>query len=190
MRTVLLVVGLLTLNANVAGAQAACPANLPQEFKIELIRIGTDMVNDHGKMVSRIYGDIGVNNANMGRFYENPTRKIAAGTYRGVLRYQSDHNFVQSSCGQISPAGDFLLEVTGVKNANGAPRTNLLFHPGALPSNSEGCVLLGARKFDSVGNPLPLDPQSPLVKIRHEFYGTDNPVACPNKAITITIKDP
>jgi hypothetical protein len=115
MRGIALLAGLLTLYANAAGAQT-CAARLPKEFKIELIRIGTDIVNDHGTIVSRIFGDIGVNNANMGRFYENSTRKVVAGTYRGVLRYRSDHNFVQSSCGQISTTRDFLLEVTGVKN--------------------------------------------------------------------------
>jgi hypothetical protein len=170
-------------------AQSLCPPNLPDEFRIELKRLGTDKVNDQGKTVARIYGDVGVNNHNLGRFYENPSLKISAGTYRGVLRYQGDHNFVQTSCGQMSRKGDFLLEVTGVKGSDGQPRTNILFHPGALPSNSRGCILFGARKFDSNHQPLPLERTDTLVRIRQAFYNTDNPVACPNKRITITISE-
>lgn len=166
-----------------------CPAGLPEEFKIELIRLGQDEVVDHGLRVKRLYGDIGVNNKNLGRFYENPARKIPAGTYKGLLRYQSEHNFVQSACGAIARDGDFLLEVSNVKQ-DGRTRSNILFHPGGLPSNSDGCVLFGARKFDAQGKPLPLDADYPLVKLRREFYGTDNPVSCPNKQIAIIVKDP
>ncbi|HXT13096.1 MAG TPA: DUF5675 family protein [Candidatus Angelobacter sp.] len=35
--------------------------------------------------------------------------------------------------------GDFLVEITGVPG-----RTNILFHGGNQPKNSEGCILLGA----------------------------------------------
>lgn len=182
--------GLYVLAATIAHAQGGCPSGLPDEFKVELFRLGTDRVNDHGNVVERIFGDVGVNNKNVGRFYENPFKKIPAGTYRGVLRYRSDHNFVQSSCGQLARTGDFLLEVSDVKSPSGQPRTNILFHPGALPSNSEGCILFGARKLDAKGAPLPLDSSNPLVKIRREFYGTENPVSCPNKRITIVITDP
>ena len=186
---VALTILLTCANSYDAQSQGVCPGNLPDEFKIELIRIGTDKVEDKGQVADRIYGDVGVNAQNYGRFYENPTKKIAAGTYRGLLRYQSDHNFVQQSCGQISRKGDFLLEVADVKGSDGKPRTNILFHPGARPSNSAGCVLFGARKFDASGQPLPLDPNDTLVKIRRAFYGTDDPIACPNKFITITIRE-
>jgi hypothetical protein len=170
-------------------SQGTCPGNLPKEFKIELMRLGTDQVDDHGTTRARIFGDVGVNNQNFGRFYENPQRKIPAGIYKGVLRYHSDHNFVQSSCGEMAREGDFLVEVADVKMQDGRPRTNILFHPGVFPSNSDGCILFGARKRDLQGNPLPLAPDDPLVKIRREFYGTDNPVSCPNKRITITITE-
>ena len=172
-----------------AYSQQTCPANSPPQVRVELIRLGTDLVNDRGQQVSRIFGDVGVNNKNVGRFYENPQRKISAKTYRGVLRYRSDHNFVQSSCGVLSRTGDFLLEVANVKGPNGVSRSNILFHPGFLPSHSEGCVLFGGRKRDSQGNLLPLEQDNPLVAIRREFYGTDNPVACPNKEITVKISE-
>jgi hypothetical protein len=169
-------------------AQGTCPSSLPNEFKIELIRLGTDEIQDGNVKKKRVFGDIGVNNQNFGRFYENPDVMIPEGTYKGSLRYQSDHNFVVSSCGVAARSGDFLIEVNGVKDANGGNRSNILFHPGFLPSHSQGCVLFGARQRDSQGNLLPLAPDYPLVKIRKEFYGTDNPVSCPNKVITIVVK--
>jgi hypothetical protein len=178
----------LLLFAPDAKAQGTCPSSLPNEFKIELIRIGTDEVQDGDVKKKRVYGDIGLNNQNFGRFYENPDVMIPEGTYRGSLRYQSDHNFVVSSCGVAAQSGDFLIEVTGVKDVNGGSRSNILFHPGFLPSHSRGCVLFGARERDPRGNLLPLGLNYPLVKIRREFYGTDNPVQCPNKIITIVVK--
>ncbi|HEX7890726.1 MAG TPA: hypothetical protein VF522_15305 [Ramlibacter sp.] len=170
-----------------AHAQGTCPATHPSEFKIELKRLGVDEVMDNGVKVPRVYGDIGVNGQNFGRFYENPALKIAAGVYRGTLRYESNHNFVQGSCGEIGRQGDFLLEVSGVKAADGAKRTDILFHPGFKPSHSKGCVLFGARQRDAAGNPKPLSPDEPLVKLRRAFYGTDTPNQCPNKVITITV---
>ncbi|MBK1836654.1 hypothetical protein JHL17_04445 [Azospirillum sp. YIM B02556] len=137
--------------------------------------------------MDRIYGDIGVNGQNIGRFYENPEKLITTGTYQGVLRYRSDKNFVQSSCGEIARDGDFLLEIAGVKRADGKPRTAILLHPGFLPSHSEGCILMGPRKRGADAKPLPLDADSPLVKLRRAFYGTDNPIACPDRGITIIV---
>jgi hypothetical protein len=186
MRGILCLLGVVI--ATQASAQGSCPVTLPNEFKIELIRRGTDEVDDKGVKVKRIYGDIGINNRNFGRFYENPTVMIPEGTYKGALRYNSEHNFVVSSCGVAARTGDFLIEVTGVKDANGNLRSNILFHPGVLPSHSQGCVLFGARKRDQQGNLLPLEPDYPLVRIRREFYGTDNTVQCPNKVITIIVK--
>ncbi|NYF52358.1 hypothetical protein HDF12_002757 [Edaphobacter lichenicola] len=168
--------------------QGTCPAKIPNEFKIDLVRLGTDEVIDRGVKVKRVYGDIGINNQNFGRFYENPMVMIPEGSYTGNLRYQSNHNFVLSRCGVATREGDFLIEVNGVKDAGGKTRADILFHPGALPSNSQGCVLFGARKKDPDGGLLPLDSDYPLVKVRQAFYGTDDPKECPNKVITITVK--
>jgi hypothetical protein len=149
---------------------------------------GQDEVIDKGVKVSRVYGDIGVNGQNFGRFYENPNTRIPEGTYLGNLRYQSNYNFVVSKCGTAAREGDFLIEVTGVRDPSGKARTDILFHPGALPSNSKGCILFGARQKDSQGNLLPLGSDYPLVRVRQAFYGTDDPRECPNKVITITVK--
>ncbi|MBL8178828.1 MAG: hypothetical protein JNK48_29405 [Bryobacterales bacterium] len=171
-----------------ARPQGTCPASLPNEFKLELIRLGTETVTDKGgTSVKRVYGDIAVNNVNFGRFYENPAVMIPTGTYVGALRYQSNHNFVLSSCGAAARRGDFLIEVSGVRDGSGNARSDILFHPGELPSQSRGCILFGARKRDAAGELLPLGPDYPLAKIRREFYGTDDPLQCPNKRITIVV---
>jgi hypothetical protein len=163
---------------------------LPSDFTVDLIRVGTDSVDDKGITTSRVYGDIGVNGQNIGRFYENPDTKIAAGTYSGSLRYYSDHNFVQSKCGVLARDGDFLLEISGVSDAKGGARSNILIHPGMLPSHSAGCILAGARTRDPSGALLPLDDQSPLKKLRRMFYGTDDPLSCPNRRIVMHVVDP
>lgn len=155
-------------------AQGTCPATLPNEFKMELIRVGTDEVIDSGVKVTRVYGDVWRQQSELGRFFDE-------GTYQGTLRYHSNHNFVVSSCGVAAQTRDFLIEVKGVKDANGKSRSKILFHPGFLPSHSEGCVLFGARERDAQGNLLPLGPDYPLVKIRREFYGTNDPAQCPNR---------
>ena len=178
----------LLLFAPEVRAQGTCPSSSPNEFKIELIRLGMDEIEDKGVKKKRVYGDIGVNNQNFGRFYENPDVMIPEGTYKGSLRYESKHDFVVSSCGVAARTGDFLIEVDDVKDASGAANPNILFHPGFLPSHSKGCILFGARKRDAQGNFLPLEPDYPLVRIRKEFYGTDNPVSCPNKVITIVVR--
>jgi hypothetical protein len=168
-------------------AQDACRADQAKNFTVKLVRLGTESVNDGGKSVGRVFGDISVNGQVVGRFYENPDKIIPAGTFQGTLRYASNHNFVQSACGEMSRQGDFLLEITNVSDERGNKRTNILLHPGWLPRHSEGCVLVGQRKRDSNGGYLPLDPDSPLRKLRMIFYGSDNPIACPDKRITINI---
>ena len=171
-----------------AAAQGqSCQASHAEEFRVELKRVAIDEVVDNGHKTARIYGDVGVNGQNIGRFYENPQLRIEPGIYKGVLRYQSNHNFVQSSCGEMAREGDYLLEVAEVRGADGAKRSDILLHPGFKPSHSKGCVLLGARKRGTDGKPLPLAADEPLVKMRRAFYGTDNPIACPNKRIVIVV---
>jgi hypothetical protein len=44
-----------------AKAQESCSAPSPAEFKIELVRLGTDEVVDKGVKAKRVFGDIGIN---------------------------------------------------------------------------------------------------------------------------------
>lgn len=187
----LFVVGSLVVGAGSVRGQGVCSAASPEPFKVDLVRLGQEPVDDNGKQVLRGYGDLAANGVNLGRFYENPAKMIPAGTYTGIVRYRSEKGFVQSACGQMGHSGDFLLEVANVTATDGRAMTHILLHPGRLPRHSDGCILVGQRPYSSGPKPapLPMPASSPLVKLRNAFYGTNEPNACPNKKITIVISD-
>lgn len=184
------VASLAASNAGVAQETCQPPKYDANTFVIEFKRLGTDKVADNGETVERVYGDIAVQGVNVGRFYENPDKKIQAGAFRGLMRYHSKKGFAQSNCGVIGVDGDFLIELADVKGQDGTPKTHVLLHPGNRPSHSDGCILAGARRYGADGKPLPLSPSDPLWKIRRAFYGTDTPKQCPDKAIRIVVRDP
>ncbi len=131
-----------------------------------------------------VTGTISVNGQQIGMAYENDELKIPPGTYPGMLRYISGHNFVGGPMGTIGKTGDFLLEISGVPGG----RTDILFHGGNQPQHSRGCILLGPVGRDP-GSSIPsLDDQHPLRQMRLLFYGTDVPNSTPDEAITIQIQ--
>jgi hypothetical protein len=85
--------------------------------------------------------------------------------------------------GKLSTKGEFLLEASGVTG-----RTDILLHQGNAPKHSLGCILLGPAKRGPDGG-VTIGSDHPLRKLRLAFYGTDDPVSCPNKNITITVSD-
>jgi hypothetical protein len=125
-----------------------------------------------------ITGTISVNGTKIGHAFENADLKIPTGDYPGTMRYFSSNGFVQGPSGSMGNKGDFLLEVANVPG-----RTNILLHGGNKPQHSKGCILLGAVTHDGSAKVAP----EPLQKLRRMFYGSDNPNATPDKAITITI---
>jgi hypothetical protein len=133
-----------------------------------------------------VLGTLSVNGVPLGDVVENEVLRIKPGTYRGVLRYVSGNNFVQGPLGAMSESGDFLLEVAGV---NG--RSNLLIHTGTKPWHSEGCILAGAAKKTKVNGKdlVTISDDTTLRKMRMKFYGVDQPKACPNKTVQVSIKD-
>ncbi len=133
-------------------------------------------------------GTISVNGQIIGSTLENDEYRIPPGRYPGALRYLSHRNFVQNPNGEMFYTGDFLLEIAGVKDWKGRTRTDILFHGGSKPINSEGCILLGSVGKPTNGVPT-ISPDHPLYKLRLAFYGTDTPAASPNKTITIEIID-
>lgn len=144
-----------------------------------------DIVIQRDKVVGKlVYGTIFLNDKELGAAFENDDLKIPAGTYKGIMRYNSGKNFVLSTLGKMSKKGDFLLEVSNVPNK----RTDILLHPGTLPNHSKGCILLGPARKGPNGA-VTIDDTHPLRKLRLEFYGTDDPISSPNKDITITIKE-
>jgi hypothetical protein len=134
-----------------------------------------------------VVGELRINGKLIGEVIENDAVKIKAGSYKGVMRYGSNKNFVQGPLGVMAEKGDFLLEVSRV-----AGRTNLLIHTGTKPWHSEGCVLAGAAVKKNVdGKTIVLIQEgTTLREMRKAFYGTDaEPNACPNKTVKVQIKD-
>ena len=133
-----------------------------------------------------VLGTLTVNGELLGDVLENDALKVAAGKYRGRMRYVSEKNFVQGPLQQMAEQGDFLLEIMGVKG-----KSNILVHSGTKPWHSEGCILAGAAVKKTVNGKttVHISSDSTLSKLRRKFYGTDTPKSCPDKRITITIND-
>jgi hypothetical protein len=131
-----------------------------------------------------VTGSLIVNSQVIGKTYENANRMISSGSFTGVLRYVSGHNFVQGPFGSIAHTGDFLLEVANVPG-----RTGILFHGGNKPAHSQGCILLGGVGKDPKTQVPHLEYDHPLRKLRRAFYGRENPVVTPDKNITVRVSD-
>jgi hypothetical protein len=131
-----------------------------------------------------IPGHIYLNGELLGKTYERSGVKIPSGDYKGLMRYRSNHHFVQGEQGAMNSHGDFLLEASGVKH-----RTNILLHTGNKPRHSDGCVLLGPIKSTDTkqGKVYSVSDDNPLRKLRLAFYGTDQPVSSPNKTVVISV---
>lgn len=152
---------------------------LAEDFVVEIVR--------QSDKDGLIYGTIGVNGGGIGGAFENADLAIPVGTYKGVLRFWSQKNFVQGEFGQLGKVGDFLLEVADVKSGT-KTRTDILLHAGNKPHHSRGCILLGpaSSKVDGAAS---VDQGHPLRVLRRMFYGKDNPDSTPNKNITIIVTD-
>jgi hypothetical protein len=130
-----------------------------------------------------VHSSIFLNGEEIGSAFENDKLKIPAGSYVGLLRYNSGRNFVQGKSGKLSNKGDFLLEVSGVED-----RTDILLHQGNAPRHSKGCILLGPA-HRGPDDAVLVGSEHPLYKLRLAFYGTDEPLSCPNINIIISIEE-
>jgi Family of unknown function (DUF5675) len=171
--------GRVIVTALCAIASAPLPG-AQEEFEIHIVRM-----KPKGELLP---GMISVGKEVIGRCYENASLRIPAGIYKGVLRYWSPKGFAQGPFGELGKTGDFLLEVADVKAPNGTPRTDILFHGGDKPHQSQGCILLGPVVKTAKGGVV--DDKHPLRILRLKFYGTDSPIASPDKAIRIIVTDP
>jgi len=146
------------------------------------------VIQRHTSANNLVTGTISLNGTVVGAAYENDDLKIPAGTYKGIMRYTSQKGFVQGEGGAMANEGDFLIEASNVSDAT-RRRTNILLHGGNKPQHSQGCILLGA--VGRAPNGQAQVPEGhPLRTLRLAFYGTDTPIASPNKAISITILNP
>ena len=94
---------------------------------------------------------------------------IPAGTYRGILRYDK--------------MDAWRIQLDGVPG-----RSGVQIHIGNVVAQSTGCILVGTRLEEGslcrVGGSA-----AAYGELKKAFYGSDNPVATPNKAISVTLVD-
>lgn len=92
---------------------------------------------------------------------------IPDGTYPGTLRY--DH------------ADRWRIELSGVPG-----RTSVQIHTGNTPDDTEGCILVGLKLGADLCSVV--DSKKAYDALRTAFYGSANPTATPNKAITVAVE--
>lgn len=92
---------------------------------------------------------------------------IPKGTYSGILRYDK-------------PDG-WRIQLEDVPD-----RTGIQIHMGNYTSNTTGCILVGANA--NVENCTVTGSATAYAKLKEKFYGTPNPISCPNLNILITFK--
>ena len=134
-------------------------------------------------------GDIYINGKKVGQTYENTTKRIDSGRYKGRVKYDSKRGHAQGSGGKMSNKGDFLLEVAKARGPGGSRRTAILFHAGEAPKRSTGCIMLGNISENRGGNKKVYRTHT-LRKLREHFYGSDTPIACPDVEVQIIIENP
>lgn len=96
---------------------------------------------------------------------------IPAGTYPGTLRY--DHT-----------------DAWRIELQNVPGRTNVQIHVGNEPDQSKGCILVGLQLSSDLCSIVGGTSAPAYAALKKAFYGTDNPVATPDKTITVQILDP
>lgn len=92
---------------------------------------------------------------------------IPAGTYSGMLRYDK--------------ADKWRIQLQGVPG-----RTAVQIHIGNYTRDIKGCVLIGSAA--DVTNCTVTGSKTAYTKLKEKFYGTSNPVSCPNVNIVITFQ--
>jgi hypothetical protein len=94
---------------------------------------------------------------------------IPSKTYAGNIRYdKNDHWRIE------------------LRNEDTAPRSGVQIHVGNFPKDVEGCILPGMEVVNSKSEVL--DSATAYNRIKAAFYDSDDPVASPNKAISLDIR--
>jgi hypothetical protein len=138
----------------------------PSEFKLTVARKHRD-----SKCTS---GYLAVNGKIITYTLELPWRgnaplisSIPDGSYSAILRY--DH------------PDTWRIELRGVPG-----RGNVQIHTGNAPDDSEGCILVGLNLGADLCSVL--ESKKAYDALRIAFYGSPNPVATPNKTITVIVE--
>lgn len=95
---------------------------------------------------------------------------IPTGSYGGTLRY--DH------------ADRWRVQLTNVPN-----RSNIQIHIGNKVEDTHGCVLVGTGIAPDLCSLIGGSSKAALDALRFAFYGTNQPVATPDKVIRVVVQD-
>jgi len=94
---------------------------------------------------------------------------IPAGTYRGILRYDK--------------SDAWRIQLEGVPG-----RTGVQIHVGNVVVQSKGCILVGSHL--KTGSLCQVEGSMLAYQaLKKAFYGTETPVATPDKTISVTLVD-
>ena len=93
---------------------------------------------------------------------------IPTGQYPGILRY--DHT------------DQWRIELQNVPG-----RSNVQIHTGNTPDDSSGCILVGASLSPNLCGVT--GSAKAYADLQTAFYGTANPIATPDKSITVDVED-
>lgn len=153
--------------------------------RFDILIVRDSLSSDKSLTIGSLY----LNDDFIGYTYENTSLEIPTGDYKGLLRYNSGKNFVQSANGRLSKKGDFLIEISNVDG-----RSDILLHQGNKAIHSKGCILLGPAKRKSGG--VFINEKDPLKILYNSFFdikpneitGLDTPPnSTPNRDVTIRI---
>ncbi|HTR41056.1 MAG TPA: DUF5675 family protein [Pseudomonadales bacterium] len=97
---------------------------------------------------------------------ESNISSIPAGTYSAIIRYdKTDH---------------WRLQLTNVPD-----RSGIQIHIGNQTSDTEGCILVGMQLDHDLCTLR--DSAGAYRRLKHAFYGSDDPVMTPDKTISVII---
>jgi hypothetical protein len=154
------------LNFALAGAPFfGAPSSAQAPLRIQILRASYNS--------GSITGEMSVNGRFIAHTLELPWRNnqsyvssIPAREYPGFLRYDKTDGW--------------RIQLVDVPN-----RTGVQIHVGNYPTQIEGCVLVGKRVINARNEIT--DSALAYAELKSAFYGSANPVASPNVAITVAI---
>lgn len=137
------------------------------KFRIQLLRILPDPAATMGELY--VNGQLAALALELPwKDNKNDISSIPEGEYKCTLRYDKlrDSNFT------------IQLEGKG-------PRSGVQIHVGNRPDDSTGCILIGLNaKYSKATIGLSRDA---ILKLKSIFYGSENPISCPDLLVTIQI---
>ena len=153
----------------IVAVQLASPTTFATDFNIEIKRRYQSSVCTSG--------DLYINGTWVAYALERPwvnnlpfISSVPPGSYQARLRY--DHS------------DKWRVELIGVPG-----RTHVQIHIGNVVQDSVGCILVGKQLMGDACTIRPGTSKAAYDDMKRLFYGTEEPVSTPDKAITVSISD-